>query len=125
LVLLAVDACDPERAAREKLRREVAECRDDGGLDQLDLAEEVALARLDLVRLRVAVARRAALQHVRDVDVLPRHPDASKQLLEQLPGLADERETLLVLVESRRLADEQQVGARIAGTEHDLRAALR
>src|SRR5207253_10114084 len=51
--------------------------------------------------------------------------DLSEQLLEQLAGLTDEGQTLLVLVEARRLADEHQVGMRIAGAEHDLRAALR
>ena len=125
LLLLAVHARDPELPAGEELRREVAERRDDHRLDQLDLAEEVALARLDLVRLRVAVAGRPALEDVRDVDVAARHPDLREQLLEQLPGLADERQALLVLVEARRLADEHQVGVRIAGAEHDLRPPLR
>ncbi len=85
----------------------------------------MALARLDLVRLRVAVAGRAALEHVRDVDVAALEPDLREQLLEQLPGLADERETLLVLVEAGRLADEHEVGARVARPEHHLRAPLR
>ena len=59
LLLLPVHARDAERPAGEELRREVAERRDDRRLDQLDLPEQVALARLDLVRLRVAVAREA------------------------------------------------------------------
>ena len=120
-----MDARDPERAAREELRREVAERRDDARLDQLDLAEEVRLAGLDLVRLRVAVARRAALQDVRDVDVAARvRPIPSSRLLEQLARLADERDALLVLVEAGRLADEHQVGVRVARAEDDLGAAL-
>ena len=69
-LLLAVYARDPERPAGEELRREVAERRDHLRLDQLDLAEEMRLAGLDLVLLRVAVARRAAFEDVRDVDVL-------------------------------------------------------
>ena len=48
-------ARDPCRLAREELRREVPERRDEPGLDQLDLPEEVRLARGDLLRLRVAV----------------------------------------------------------------------
>ena len=47
-----------------------------------------------------------------------------EQLVEELPGLADERDALLVLVEARRLADEHQVGVRVAVAEDDLRAAL-
>ena len=55
LLLLPVHAGDAERAAREELGGEVAERRDNLRLDQLDLPPEVAFARLDLVRLRVAV----------------------------------------------------------------------
>ena len=70
LVLLAVHARDPERAAGEELRGEVPERRDDARPDELDLAEEVRLARGDLGLERVAILRRPALEHVREVDVL-------------------------------------------------------
>ncbi len=43
------------------------------------------------------------------------------QLREQLPGGADERLALLVLVEAGRLADEHQVGAGVAHAEDGLR----
>ena len=108
----------------EELRREVAERRDHARLDQLDLPEEIRLAGLDLVGHRVAVPGRAALDDVRHVDVGALEPDAGEQLVEELPGLADEREALLVLVEAGRLADEHEVGVRVADAEHDLRAAL-
>ena len=84
LLLAAVHLRDPVRLAGEQLRREVAERRDDLRPDQLDLPEEVRLAGLDLLGLRVAVAGRAALEDVRDVDVLARQPDAGEQLAEQL-----------------------------------------
>ena len=90
--------------------------------DQLHLCEEVPLAGLDLLGLRVAVPRRAALEHIGDVDVGPREPDRLEQPLEHLPGLADERRALLVLVEAGRLADEHQVGVRVARSDHDLGA---
>src|SRR5436190_77624 len=122
---LAVHACDPERAAREELRGEVAERGDDPRLDQLELAEEVRLARLDLVRLGVAVAWWAAHQHIRYEDVLTGQADAREQLLEQLARLPDERQALLVLVEPGRLAHEHQVRAGVPRAEHDLRASLR
>ena len=67
---LAVDAGDAVLLAREELRREVAERRHELRLDQRELAEEVGLAGLDLVGHRVAVAGRAALEHVRDIHVL-------------------------------------------------------
>ena len=125
LLLLAVHARDPERPPGEELGREVAERRDHLRLDQLDLAEEVRLARLDLVLLRVAVAGWAALEDVRDVDVLAPELDSGEQPLEQLPRLADEGDALLVLVEAGSLADEHQVGVRVARAEDDLRPSLR
>ena len=124
LLFLAVDARDPERPAGEELGGEVAERRDHLRLDQLDLAEEVRLAGLDLVRLRVAVAGRAAFEDVRHKDVVPGNPDSGEQPVEQLPGLADEGDALLVLVEAGSLADEHQVGARVPGAEDHLRPAL-
>ena len=123
-LLLAVDARDPDVLAAQLLRRVVAEARDHLRLDQLDLPEEVRLAGLLLVRDRIAVARWSALDDVRDVDVGAVEPDPGEQLVEQLAGLADERDPLLVLVEARALADEHQVGVRAADSEHDLRAAL-
>ena len=84
------------------------------GPDQLDLTEEVRLAGLDLLRLRVAIARRAALEHVRDVDVRARQSDPVQELLEQLAGLADEGNALLILVVAGRLADEHHLGVRVA-----------
>ena len=51
--------------------------------------------------------------------------DPGQQLVEQLARLADEGLALLVLVESRRLADEHQIGARVADAEDDLGPALR
>src|SRR5436190_7775537 len=83
------------------------------------------LARLDLVLLRVAVAGWAALEDIRDVDVLAPELYAGQQPLEQLPRLADEGDALLVLVEAGSLADEHQVGARVARAEDDLRPPLR
>ena len=97
---------------------------DDARLDQLDLPEQVRLAGLDLVGLRVAVPGRPALEHVGDVDLGALEADAGEQLVEQLPGLTDERDALLVLVEAGRLADEHQVGVRIPDAEDDLRASL-
>src|SRR5439155_14057354 len=82
----------------------------------------MALARLDLVRHRIAVTRRATFQDVRHIDVRAGQADSRQQLVEQLAGRADEGNTLLVLVEARRLADEHEIGALIARAEHHLRA---
>ena len=47
-----------------------------------------------------------------------------QQLVQQLPGAADERKALLVLVEARPLADEHQVGVGVPVAEHHLGALL-
>src|SRR6266540_897814 len=125
LLLATVHTSDPMGLAGQELRGEVPERRDQLRLDQLDLAEEVRLAGLDLVRLRIAVARRAALDHVRDVHVLARQADPLEELVEELARLADERIALLVFVEARGLPDEQEVCVGVSDAENDLRAARR
>src|SRR5919197_5697465 len=84
----------------------------------------MALARLDLVRRGVPVPGRAAFQDVRYVHVRAGEADAAQERVEQLPRLADEGLALFVLVEPRRLADEHQIGVRVANAEHDLRSRL-
>ena len=116
----AVHARDSGRLAGEQLGREVAQCGNERRPDQLDLPEEMRLAGLDLLRLGVTVARRPALEHVRDVDVRARQPDPVQELLEQLARLTDEGNALLILVVAGRLADEHQLGVRVAGAEDDL-----
>ena len=73
--------------------------------------------RLDLLRQRVAVVRRPALQDVGDVDLLALEQDGLQDLVEQLAGAAHERLALAVLVGAGRLADHHQVGALVAGAQ--------
>ena len=89
------------------------------GSDQLELPEQVVLAVVDLLRQRVAVAGRPALQDVGDEHVAALEADLAQQLVEQPPGLADERQAALVLAGAGRLADEHQVGVGVAGAEDD------
>src|SRR6476659_1928947 len=124
LLLAPVDLRDAGGLAREELGGEVAERADQLGLDQLDLAPEVRLARLDLLRQRVAVPGRTAFQNVAYIDILALQPDPVEELGQQLARGADERDALLVLVKARRLADEHQLSGRRAGAEHDLGAPL-
>jgi hypothetical protein len=69
--------------------------------------------------MRVAIVRRSAFEDVADKHLFPVQRDLSEQLVEQLPGLADERQPHPILVSARRLADEHQVGVGISGAEHD------
>ena len=117
----AVHPRDAGGVAGEELGREVAQRRNHARADQLDLLEEPRLARLDLVGLRIAVARRPTLQHVRDVDVGAGEPDVAEQPFEQLAGCADERHALLILVEAGRFADEHQLRRGRPRSEDDLR----
>ena len=115
---------DAERAAGEQLRREVAEGDDDLGLDQLELARRGTACT---PRPRPAADRGCpgGRQPGRSRSRRPlrcRPSFCSMSLVEQLPGGADERLALLVLVEAGRLADEHQVGVRVADAEHGLRA---
>ena len=118
----AVHARDAGRAARQQLGREVAEGADDARRDELDLAQQVGLAGLDLFGLGVAIVGRPRLEHVGDVDLLAGKADGGEQLLEKLAGLAHERPALLVFVVAGRLADEHEVAVRVALAEHDARA---
>ena len=72
LLLLAVHARDPGRPARQELRREVAERRDDARLDQLDLPPEMCPRTPRSPRAADRDSRRAALQNVDHVDVRTR-----------------------------------------------------
>ena len=63
---------DAVLGVEQELRGEVAERHDDRRVDELELPVELRAARLDLVRQRIAVARRPALHDVGDVDVVAR-----------------------------------------------------
>src|SRR3990172_4613753 len=89
---------------------------DDPGLYQLDLPLEVLSAGIDLAGKRVAVVRRAALDDVRDEHLVAAPADGGDQLVQEASGRADEGARLLVLVEARRLADEQHFSVRRAPT---------
>src|SRR5688572_14521473 len=69
LVNAPAQARDRLLRLQQRFRRKRAERHDDLRTDAVDLPEEEALAGLDLVRVRVAVPWRPALDHVGDVDV--------------------------------------------------------
>ena len=116
---------DPGRVRGEQLGGEVAESCDHPRLDQVDLALEIGPTGIDLLRLRVPVPRRPALQDIRDEDVLPLQPDPLQQLREEAAGPADEREALAILLGAGGLAHEHQVRVRVAGSEDNPVAGLR
>src|SRR5205814_2018329 len=106
---------------QQQLGREVAERDDDARPDELELAVEPRRARLDLVRLRIAIPGRTTLHDVRDVNVGPGEADTLDELGEQLSRPTDERLALQVLLLARTLAHEDQIRVGAADAEHDLR----
>src|SRR4051812_19251906 len=109
----------------ERPRGERAKRDDNLRLDRRELAKQEWLARRNLVRFRIAIARWTALQHVRDIHIVARQPHRLDHLRQQLTGAADKRYALLVFVRARGLADEHHVSVRIADTEDNLLAPER
>ena len=108
--------------AQQALRGELAERDDHARADGGELLLEERLALGDLVGLGVAVARRAALQDVADVDVVAAEAHRLDHLGQQLAGGADERLAGAIFVGARRLADEDQRRVGVADAVDDVGA---
>lgn len=91
----------------EACERMPAERDDDARIQKLDLCIEERRAGRDLFRSGFSVFRRPAFHDIRDEDVVAAHGHGGQQLFEELAGPADERPSLLVLVEPGALSDEQ------------------
>ena len=110
----------PVGVAAQQLRREVAERADHLRLDQLELAEQVVLAVVDLLRQRVAVAGRPALEDVGDEDVArASRPISPSSWSSSLPAWPTNGRPCLSSLAPGRLADEHQVGVGVARAEDD------
>jgi hypothetical protein len=102
---------DRRVGVQHRLRREAAHHQHQPRLQQFDLPQQERLAGRHLLRLRVAVARRTALQHVGDEHRplrvrLPRAADRGQHVVEQAAGLADEGLAARVFLGPGRLADQ-------------------
>src|SRR6185312_3394198 len=124
LVLLpgAAEARDGRVRAQEALRGELAERDDHARADGRELLLEEGLALGDLVGLGVAVARRAALQDVADVDVAAGEAHGFDHLGQELAGGADERLAGAIFVGAGRFADEDEGGVGVADAVDDVGA---
>ncbi len=106
---LAMDARDL-LARHEERHRETPQRNDHGGVDRLDLAEQVVLgAGGDLVGLRVAVLGRATLHHVADEDLAALETGHAEQLVEKLARWPNKRAALPILVVAGALADQHDL----------------
>src|SRR4029077_13848545 len=108
---------------KQVLCRNAADREHNLGLQQCNLSSKVRQAGLDLLGPRVAVVRRAALEHVGDVDIGPAiEPDGPPAGIEELTRRPDEGLAAPVLLRSWSFADHQPVGPLRPDPEHALRA---
>src|SRR5262249_9058985 len=110
LVELPAELTNPDVRAQHVLRRGRSEADDVLRPHKGELTVEILPAVVPPTRKRNAVVRRPALDRVADVHVLPLEPAGRDDLVEELARLADERLSGRVLVRTRGLADEANVG---------------
>ena len=105
-------------SARSSFVAKLPERADDPRLDQLELAEQVVLAVVDLLRQRIAVAGRPAFQDVGTKTSGARQPDLAEQLCPAAcPAWPTNGTPCLSSLAPGGLADEHQVGVGVAGAE--------
>ncbi|MCY1225973.1 hypothetical protein D9M72_381860 [compost metagenome] len=121
----AAQLADGRGGAQQRLRRKAAQHHDHPGLHQRDLAAQERLALRHFLGLRVAVAGRAALEHVGDKHIAPaRQPERAEHIVEQLAGLAHEGLALQVFVLAGGFAHQHPFGLAVAHAEHGIGAVL-
>ena len=104
----AAQAREARLGAGEARGRGLAQRYDQPRADEVDLAVEVGRARGRLLVRGRAVAGRAALHHVGDVDLAAAlAADRGEHAVQQLARLAHEGVALLVLLGARTLAHEE------------------
>jgi hypothetical protein len=81
---LAPQPGDAGGRLQQRPGREVAQGDHHLGVDQPDLGVQPGPAGGDLVRLGVAVVRRAAFHHVRYIDILAAQADALQEAVQEL-----------------------------------------
>ena len=92
--------------------------------DHPELPDQKGFAGGNLVRKGIPIPRGPTFQNVADIDLFPFQTHRGNDLGEQLPGPADERPALCILIRSGRLADENQFGAWVAFTKNQMLAAI-
>ena len=95
----AAQAADAFGRAEQQLGGEVAQRHDDSWVDELELFVEVGPAGLDLVGEGIAVARRAALDGIGDIEVISSEAHLLQdQAVQELARPAHEGQALAVLL---------------------------
>ena len=120
----AAEARNSLAGLQQRLRRAGTEAADHFRLNYGELAHQERRTGFNFIFFRQAIFGRAALHHVRDVNVFAAQAHRFDHLREQLPGAPDERLALRVFVATRAFADENQVRLGISHAEDDFRAAF-
>ena len=87
----AAQLADAFPRVQQRLGGKRPERHDHAWLDQLDLAEEIRTTGLNFIRHRIAIAGRAMLQDIANVDIAASKFNGSENLVEELTCLSDER----------------------------------
>src|SRR5687768_993271 len=115
---LASEFSDRQLRLQKSLRCEHPKSKDCFWPNEFNLTEQIWAAGGYFVGHRVAVARRAMLQHVADERVFALQVDCRENFGEQLTGGADERPARFILGRSRRFSDNHETGGRTALARH-------
>ena len=94
-----------------------AQTDDELRIDQGNLPIQPGTAGGHLGRLRIAVVRRPALHHVRNINPAPVEVDHLQHRVEKLPRGADKGNALQVFLLSGPLADEHEIGMLVPDAE--------
>ena len=123
---LSAELADSLSGVQERLGGERPERNDHSWLDQLDLPQQVWTAGLNFIRHWIAIAGRAMLQDVANVDIAPRKFNRCENLVEELTSLTDEWSTEFVFGRSWRFSNTHEVSVGIAFARHGvLRVAMK
>jgi hypothetical protein len=95
------DTCNPFIDTEEGVIGVFPQGADDAGLYGLQLSEKIFLAAFYFLRLRISIIGRPALQDVADENIFPLQTRPLYELIEKLPGPADERSSLGVFFLAR------------------------
>ncbi len=87
--------------------------------NRVNLAKEKGFARLDFIGIGIAVFRRPAFDHVRNVNLIARQADGLDDLRELLSRPTHKRYALQIFIPAWRFPDEHEVGIGISDSEDD------
>ena len=112
------------RCAEKILCGGCAKGYDDFRTNDGNLPHEERAAGVALITLWRAVLRRAALDHVGDVNVFATNAHGGDHVIEQLPGASYEGLALRIFIRAWTFTDEHDAGVRVADAEDNVGARL-